>query len=275
MKASYKIYKELGTQMEKVLISIVTYNSKEIFKTLDNLKREVIPFFSVQVRIFDNNSKASYVKKINSYASDEISITNSDSNLGFGWGHNENFKKRTDEKIFIVCNPDILINRESFATLVTNFSSFNETVEMLTPKVLFPDGTTQHLVRRRLDVFDYALRFQPFQFLKRIFSNRMANFACEDMTDTRQTINFGSGCFMVIKSEAFAKLDGFDTKFFMYFEDNDFCVRLRQGGGRIMYVPDAPVIHFYAKEAHHSFKVFRIFIKSMIYYFNKWGWEFF
>lgn len=49
--------------MDKILISIVTYNSKDIFQTLDRLAAEVIPNGDFQVVVYDNGSEAEYRQK--------------------------------------------------------------------------------------------------------------------------------------------------------------------------------------------------------------------
>ncbi|GAA3318344.1 hypothetical protein GCM10020331_020740 [Ectobacillus funiculus] len=58
----------------------------------------------------------------------------------------------------------------------------DNSVSLLVPKVLNADKTTQHLVRDRVSVFDYALRFIPFKFVKKLFLEetsflRMPRFA--------------------------------------------------------------------------------------------------
>ncbi len=47
----------------------------------------------------------------------------------------------------------------------------DKNIAVVSPKVLNEDGTTQYLVRQKLDVFDYVLRFIPFQFVKKILIN--------------------------------------------------------------------------------------------------------
>lgn len=75
--------------------------------------------------------------------------------------------------------------------------------------MLNEDGTTQYLVRQKLDVFDYMLRFIPFQFVKKIFDKRLSIYECRDLSDTETTdIKMGSGCFMLIDRKNSLKLVG-------------------------------------------------------------------
>ncbi len=256
----------------EIAISIVTYNSKDIFKTLDNLQKEILPNFKATVYLFDNNSNDAFKEKLKSYAGPQVKINFYGDNKGFGFGHNTNMQEATEPYV-LICNPDILVSQESFSTL---YEYLKQTPDiLLAPKVVNTDGSTQYLVRRRLAVFDYVLRFIPFKFVKKMFNKRLAYFECRDLTDEIQEINYASGCFMFTRKSDYDEVGGFDDDFFMYFEDNDICNRYRQQGKKIMYNPFAEVIHFYGKEAHKSSKVFKIFIRSMIHYFNKWGWKFF
>ncbi|MBP1043680.1 glycosyltransferase family 2 protein [Vagococcus sp. BWB3-3] len=258
--------------MKTIAISIVTYNSQDVFETLDNIVTKIMPYIKTNIYVFDNNSSDEYKKKLKSYGT-QMSIHYHHENMGFGFGHNYNASKCNDE-YFIVYNPDILADHE---TLIKMHDFMEDQVEvgMCVPKVLNKDGSIQYLIRKRLNLFDYMLRFIPFKFIRRLFDKRLANYECRDLSDERQEILFGSGCFMFFRTSIFKKIKGFDERFFMYFEDNDICQRLRAANEKIYYLPDATVIHFYAKGAHKSKKLFSIFIKSMVQYFNKWGWTFF
>ena len=147
---------------------------------------------------------------------------------------------------------------------------------MVCPKVLNSDLTTQHLVRNRLTVFDYMLRFMPTVFTKRFFDKRLAKFECRDLPDDRDSyVKMASGCFLVVDLAKFQAIGGFDERFFMYFEDNDLSLRFGAAQEKILYTPFASVIHLYGKGAHKNGKLFRIFLQSMRRFFQKWGWQFF
>ena len=65
----------------------------------------------------------------------------------------------------------------------------------------------------------------------------------------------------------------FDDKFFMYFEDWDLSRRMHLHY-KTLYYPIVSVYHGYDSGANKNLKLFKIFIKSAIHYFNKWGWFF-
>ncbi len=250
----------------------MTCNSQDIFETLDHIRQKIKPFLPIEIYIFDNASTADYQNQLKEYRS-ICHLHFHTENRGFGYGHNYNFAQIKDEYV-IVHNPDVLASRETLLQMY-DFMEQHQRVWMTTPKVLNEDGSTQFLVRRHLDVFDYMLRFVPFKWVKKLFDDRLARFECRDLTDENQEIRLGSGCFMFLRHQPVVDLGGFDDRFFMYFEDNDICQRIRQYGGQIYYIPKATVLHYYGKEAHRNRKLFWIFLRSMARYFNKWGWNFF
>lgn len=258
--------------IKAISISIVTYNSKDIFVTLDNIIEKLIPTVPLNIYIFDNNSSVEYKNKLKEYEK-YVNIYFHDDNKGFGFGHNYNLALSEDD-YFLVYNPDIVVTSENLKKMY-HFMEQHQDVTLSVPKVLNEDGSTQYLIRKRLAVFDYILRFIPFKFVKKMFNKRLTKFECRDLSEEPQEISFGSGCFMFARRKDLIEIHGFDERFFMYFEDNDICQKIRQSNKKIYYLPNAEVTHFYAKGAHRNRKLFKIFLQSMYQYFNKWGWKFF
>lgn len=257
----------------KVAISIVTYNSKHIFHVLDHVKKEFGGDDRFRFVIFDNNSTEEYKKKLKEYEG-FADITFYKENNGFGFGHNYNLL-RASEEYFLIFNPDIILNRQDLIRMLDDLDQ-DPTISLLVPKVLNPDGSTQHLIRDRVSVFDYALRFIPFSFVKKMFAKRLASYECRNLPDDRFVdIKIGSGCFMLIRGKDFKAVNGFDERYFMYFEDYDLCRELKKCNKRVVYTPFSNVVHYYERGAHKNSNLFKIFLKSMVEFFNKWGWRLF
>jgi GT2 family glycosyltransferase len=256
-----------------VAISIVTYNSQHIFNVLESLKKEFGGDPHFRFIVFDNNSNDDYKNRLKEYQ-DFVDITFHYENKGFGFGHNYNLLN-SSEKYFLVFNPDIILVREDLLKMI-EIMELNETISLLVPKILNDDGTTQHLMRDRVSVFDYALRFIPFQFVKKMFAKRLAIYELRDTPNDRDVdIRIGSGCLMLLRGLDFKEVGGFDDRYFMYFEDYDLCIELKKRNKRIVYTPFSKAVHYYERGAHKSPQLFKIFMKSMYKYFNKWGWKWF
>lgn len=264
-----------NNKKKPILISIVTANSKKIFQTLDTIIATIGEEPAIEFQIFDNNSTPEYQKRLREYLKYPfMNIYFNNENRGFGFGHNHTLLQSA-AKYAVIFNPDILVDEQTVIDLVALLETHPECA-MLAPKILNEDGTTQYLIRQRLALFDYVLRFIPFKFVKKMFDRRLNRFECRDLPEDRDSyVRMISGSFMVVDVAKFKSINGFDTRYFMYFEDNDLCLSFEKANEKILYTPRYSAIHLYEKGAHRNFKLFRIFLNSMMKFFHKWGWTFF
>ena len=71
----------------------------------------------------------------------------------------------------------------------------------------------------------------------------------------------------------FEEVGKFDERYFMYMEDYDLCRRIGEKF-KVIYYPEAEIIHEHGKASYKSRKMMIIHSQSAIKYFNKWGWFF-
>lgn len=257
---------------QPVVISIVTHNSQHLFETLDYLYEEIGTDPKYHIKVYNNASSGQYRKRLDSYMS-WLTVIDSEENHGFGYGHNQNLCQETGTYA-VICNPDILVTKKTLNALEQEMIHRPNSAAIV-PKVLNPDGSTQHLVRDQLSILDYFLRFLPKKIKQyKKIDQRLARYECRQLPEDRVSqIRMGSGCFLWIDLQKYQEIGGFDEQFFMYFEDNDLCLRYEEAGYSLWYTPFETVIHYYGQGAHHDQKLFRIFITSMVKFFNKWGWR--
>ena len=85
-------------------------------------------------------------------------------------------------------------------------------------------------------------------------------------------VEFATGCFLLIRTDIFKHLNGFDPRFFLYQEDSDLSRRvLEENLGSIVYHPDMRITHQWARENTRTFKGRMRQIRSVWKYFWKWG----
>ncbi len=79
-----------------------------------------------------------------------------------------------------------------------------------------------------------------------------------------------SGAALLVRRQPFFEIGGFDERFFLYFEDIDFCLRLRQAGGRVLYEPSITVPHLRGKSAATAKALAaRAYRESQLYFWEK------
>ncbi|MBV9799256.1 MAG: glycosyltransferase family 2 protein [Solirubrobacterales bacterium] len=150
-------------------------------------------------------------------------------NLGFGGGHNL-LASKTEARYLLILNPDVeFLLPDTTTQLVAAMVSIDR-VWAVGPKLITASGTAQPYDHGRLR----GVRAQ--------ISLRGGHSYWHE-TDVRQDVAWVSGAVMLIERAAFAKVGGFDEKLFLYKEDEDLCLRLRQEGGRVLYEPSVVIRH--------------------------------
>lgn len=257
----------------KLTITIVAYNNYvDIKNAIKSINDNTSTKLNMKIYIVDNGSNISnikdkkvFLKFISKYKN--IEYIDTKENLGFGSGHNFIINK-LDSEYHAIVNPDILIKDDVFSKII-EFMELRKDIGMSIPNIIDIYGRRLDVYRKELTLIDMFIR----RFSKRIFSKRIANHTMQYMDYTKPfEVPFGQGSFLVIRTELFKRLKGFDEGFFMYLEDADLCKRVNQIS-KLMYFPGATVIHKWEQGSHKNLKLFKYHIKSTIYYFSKWGYR--
>ena len=139
------------------------------------------------------------------------------------------------------------------------------------PKVFYPNGDFQYLCKLLPSPSDIFFR----QFAPKSIRDKNDNRYVMKSADFEKEMDVPSlsGCFMFFRTSCFKEIGGFDTRFFMHFEDIDITRRISKLA-RTVYYPGTSIVH--AHEAAHkkNKKMLMIGLQSAIKYFNKWGWLF-
>ena len=252
-------------------VSIVAYrNYNDILNALSSLEKWTNASINKRVFIIDNGCSVvhkstvlNFVEQIDKY--NDVVYIDAGQNLGFGKGHNYVINK-LNSKYHAIVNPDIIFCEDAFSNIIT-WMDDNPEVGMVIPNIVDDHGIRQLVYREELTVLDVFIRF----FLKGLFKKRMIMHTMQNYDYSKPfQVPFGQGSFLVIRTDLFKKLNGFDEKFFMYVEDADLCKRVNQVS-KLMYFPKAKVIHKWQKGSHHNKTLFKYHLQSLVIYFKKWG----
>lgn len=250
----------------KVTGCIVTYNNmKSIKKTIDTVLEFTNPD-DFRLYVVDNGSSDGTPEFIRENYP-EVCLIETNTNNGFGSGHNIVLPMLTSQ-YHIVINPDIVIKDEAINNIV-EFMDNNPEIGVVSPKICFPDGREQILGKRNPH-FKYLVasrlrKEKDGEVSKLLKEYAMLDCDLSEVTDIENT----TGCFIVFRTEIFKALKGFDSKYFMYFEDADIARRARKIT-RVVYYPHATIYHVWERESKRNFKLMLVHIKSMFRYFFKW-----
>lgn len=262
-------------------IIIVNYKSKEKLRTcLQSILDNNLIDINYEIILVENNS-GDDLSDIIPLAKD-LKLILSKKNLGMGKGNNLGIKAAGGEYV-LVLNPDTILKPSAIKTLL-DYIKKNNDVGLVGPKLLYPDGSLQLSCSRFPTFFVPILRRT---FLGEYFKKTRDRFTMSDFDHSyiKEADWLMGSCLMFKKQIKLANDQEFrplfDERYFMYFEDTDLGREFKQRGLKVVYNPEAIVIHDHAREsARHPWyiaifkdKLTWVHILSWIKYFIKWGLE--
>lgn len=174
---------------------------------------------------------------------------------GFGANHNTAFNKfQRDAEFYCVINPDIRIHADVFETLMQCLSQ--ERIGVAAPLVQNSQGLVEDNAR--------ALP-TPWTILKKACGVDVPPMLAPG--GNCREVDWVAGMFMLFPKEVYARLGGFDNRYFLYYEDVDICCRLYLAGYTVAVVPAAVVEHDAQRDSHRKLGYFRWHLASISRFF--------
>lgn len=199
-----------------------------------------------------------------------LKYVRSPSNSGYGHGNNLAIEQAISN-YHLVINPDLFVEQDSVLQALRYMQS-NTDCGLLVPAVFGEDGERHYLCKRNPTLFVMFLRSFAPAWMQKLFQSKLDSFEMKDRDyDAVMTgVEFPSGCFMFFRTSLLRQLGGFDTRFFMYFEDADIGRRMGEIA-QVVYVPMVKVVHKWARGTHRNWHLRLITIRSALIYWKKWG----
>jgi len=162
-------------------------------------------------------------------------------NLGFAAGSNLAAEgAETDHLLFL--NPDATIAREGLAALVGHLAA-NSSAGVVGPALIRPDGRPQPSVRRDPTAAATLHQYTAFRWLF-VFRGAYRRYRSPPVSESGpQAVDVLMGSVLLVRASVFRDLGGFATRYFMYYEEADLCLRVRDAGHRVVFVPEAAAVH--------------------------------
>lgn len=251
-------------------IVIVTHNSlSPVGKCLSSVE-EHPPSCPYETIVVDNASTDGTPEMIKGEFGGCRLVSNDD-NRGYSKGVNQGIDLSEGEFVLIL-NPDIEVREGSLDTLV-RFMQEHPDAGIAGSKLIYADGSLQYSCRAFYTIKALFLRRT---FLGKLFPGAKA-LREHLLTDyghmeTRQ-VDWLIGACMMVRREAIDKVGKMDERFFLYFEDTDWCYRMHNHGWKVYYVPDSIMTHLYERSSARSVlrKPFILHLLSLLRYYEKWN----
>ncbi len=261
--------------MDLSIIIVNYHNRDKLLNCLSSLKASSINL-TYEIIVVDNNSS-------DNLSDLTVKLINSPRNLGMGAGNNLGIDNAQGDYI-LVLNPDTVVTDQAI-NILFNYLKNNPQVGIVGPKLLYPNDSLQYSCAHFPKIYMPILRRT---FLGDYFSILRDHFQMVDFDhNSIRGVDWLMGSCLMFKKEI-CLADNiifrprFDQRYFMYFEDTDLCRQIWTKGLKVVYNPEAVIIHNHARESAKYPWYLAIFldrlawrhISSWLKYFLKWGIKF-
>lgn len=251
-------------------IIICTHNTKNkakqcldsLYKNTDGLNFEVI--------VSDNDSQDGMLELIHEEYP-QVKVIKNEENLGFAKAVNKGIKMSKGRNILLL-NSDTVVLPLALNRVV-EFMDNHSQVGIVGANLLNPDGSSQRTNRQFPTPM--AAFFGRKTLLTRLLPNNRFSQAYL-MTDRQGSlepyeVDWVSGACLMVKREVVKEAGMLDEGFFLYWEDADWCYRIKQRGWKVYCIPQAKVIHDEGSSVKERYKNRLIieFHKSVYRYYRK------
>jgi len=223
----------MNTQQPQVLILILNHNQKtDTLRCLESLME--LNYSNYKILLVDNNSKDGTADKIGKLYP-EVILIETKINLGCAGGRNVGIKYflfQTKADYILFLDNDTEVDADLLNNLINVAESDNK-IGLVAMKVYYFDEPNK---------FWFA-GGAKINWLKGRFYNSGQGEMDYGQFDNGKEIDSIPGGFTFIKREVLEKAGKLDERYFIYYEDPDWCVRVKKTGFKIAFAPGAKVWH--------------------------------
>lgn len=232
--------------MTKVFVLVLSYNvQNDLIDCLASVKRLIVKDSRLKIVVVDNNSADKTVDTVKKEFP-EVKLIINDKNLGYTGGNNVGIEYCLVQgaDYVLILNPDITVDKNLVTELLA-VTSQKPTIGIVGPKIYFSSGSEYHHDRYQPSdlgkVIWWAGGLLDWDNVTTIHRGvDEVDTGKYDQTEKTETV---AGTAMFVKKEVFERTGLFDDKFFLYYEESDFCQRAARYGFELWYAPKAVAWH--------------------------------
>jgi len=192
-------------------------------------------------------------------------VIKSKKNIGYAAGVNAGAKRARGEWL-LVANPDTVTDEKALLYMSQHFNDKN--VAVVGPKIFLLDGSIQLTINKLPSLWQVFLEqsylYKIFPFSKLTPKADMRQYAYTHEVEALE------GTYLLIQKKYFDLLGGMDERFFLYYEDMDFCKKINGVNFRILFEPRAIIIHKQHRSSQ-GYIVGKYYVRSLRLYIKKYS----
>ncbi|KKT26980.1 MAG: Glycosyltransferase [Parcubacteria group bacterium GW2011_GWA2_43_9b] len=256
-------------------IIVTHYKTPELLKLCLRSLKEAAQGITYEILVLDSESQEETEEIINNEWP-EITLFLFKKNTGYAKIVNVGLKEAKGDYLLIL-NADIVVAKDSLKKMM-EYLSANRKVGILGPRLLNFNGAIQESCFRFYRLFTVIYR-RTFLGKTNLGKKELDRFEMKDFDrQSTREVDWLLGAAMMIKRQALREVGPMDERFFLYFEDTDWCLRFWKKGWSAVYLSDARMHHYHGRLSKKTKGVADLFfnkytwihISSAIKYFWKW-----
>lgn len=240
-------------------VVVLTYNTRNlVLQCLSNFYDRAI-CLKWQIVVVDNGSTDDTARALTEKFP-AVELLRSERNLGFAGGINLGLRRAVGQVIVLI-NSDVLASAETLQGAAEALLA-QPRVGALSPLLRTPDGKPQ--------AFAFGDDQTPGYLFRRGLK-ALLGLGPMHQWDVKAPleVDWVSGACMLVRREVVEQVGLLDDQFFLYFEDNDWCLRIRKAGWRILYDSRFKVIHLGGASLPQRDQANQIYYQSLIRFTTK------
>lgn len=250
----------------KLSIVYVNYNTEDLLiDSLASLKKNLkMKPSEYEVLVVDNASRELNKDRILKVFKGTRIYPLKD-NMGFGGGNNVGVSHARGEYVWLL-NTDTIIPIDNRMHELIDFLNNNKKYAAASPLLTDRDGNVQPSQVDRFPTLYRLLLIKPM----RLLVNRIVRRTEDVLFDQDVDVDVAVAAAFVVSRKVYQQVGGFDSRYFMYYEDTDLCRKIYGVGYRIRFIVTSHVIHLWGRSISSSSDRKRYYYESQNKYFYKW-----
>ena len=199
----------------------------------------------------------------------QVNVLRMERNLGYAGGVNAALAAARGRQVLVV-NPDVQFAEGSVDRALEYLRAHAE-AGLVGVQLVDADGTPQRNARRFYTMSSILMRRTPLGRIWPEHQSLRRHLMLDDDLSVPGPVDWVTGAFMLVRREALDAVGPMDERFFLYFEDVDWCYRMWEAGWEVHFLPEVRLVHGFQRSSTRVSRSLVHHVRSFLGFYDKWG----
>lgn len=233
---------------QRLLVVIINYKTPILVCDAIESVIPEIDLLQDSIVVVDNDSQDNSVEDIQTFINNKnwnanVNVVKSSKNGGFSYGNNVGIKTSKAE-FYLLLNSDAYLHKNSIKAMIDTFTEQSMT-GIVGPRIEWPNGGQQVSCFNNTTIWSSFISAARTSYVSKFFDTLFAVREVAVPVEKHESSkpDWLSFACVMLKRELIQSIGLMDERFFMYYEDNDYCRRALRAGWKLKYQENARVVH--------------------------------